>query len=1108
MANADVHPPGHDPPCSGCGKITGPEDRFCSACGMRLQIFCWNCGHALRVPANVCGRCGTILGPSAPAQSPPISPIPSESHAAPNSAESQEAEENFGERRVATVVMSDLSGYTAMSERLDPELVENLTATIKKRAHDIVSEFGGTINQFVGDEIFALYGVPTSQGRDACDAVSATLKLHAMVMEISLAQAAPLGCELTLHSGVSSGLVLINRRDARDGVYTTTGDTVNTAARLVTIAGPNEIVVSPKTRAAIADDFEMTELELVQLRGKNKPIAPYLVVGPVPEHDGRAGRRGFTTLFANRMTEMAKLAELSARAKEELTCIVITGDNGIGKSRLVHEFVATAQLSDFGVFVSYTSKVGQRIPYFAWTQALKAALGLTENISPEDAAGIVVSRCEGSALLHGYAGPLLHLLSLPSALDTDAPQDISGATSQRELWDAVLAFLRDLCTSRAGFLVFDDWQFADEVSVALLEEVRHELSSCALGIIVCSTETGILPDATQIELSDLELDATISMLTALLRVEHVAPELVQAIYERTDGNPLFIEETALAMLQDGTITIDAFARLAVPPEQLALPENVQAAMLQRIDRLSPGDREIIRYAAVVGREFNVQFVQRMLPEADVDDAIRRLCVSGILIPIGESSSRFRFTHGTMQEVAYETLLRRARKKLHAAVGQAIEYVYPDSLADHYEELAFHYQRSADDKRAIMYAELAGDKAADRYALGDARRQYRDAYERMQSTGLRDEAMEQHACRVAIKWAKASVFAPTRAQLSALEGALQCAERRSDGKAMMEIEYWIGRLEYVFGHFNSAITRFERVAKFAAENGNAELEARSVAVLGRMMLFVAQPKRGEDILTRAIALLRPIQDVQEIAYSTSNFACLKALMGEFAVAEEQYARALRLARGQNNTSIESLILQQIGWARALRGDWPGTREICERCAVLAERTGNEVLGAFAAIESAYSISFDGDPQEAHAKMLGSIERYVRTGAHLAASVMHGWGAEALARAFDFAGALLQVRAAMDRESDGDRFGRAAAQRAIMLERAAAGNADGVRETFAQIDAFTKEFSLNSDRARATLTYAECLRELHQPDAADAFVLAHQQFVTFEMPWFANATAAKS
>lgn len=260
-----------------------------------------------------------------------------------------------GERRQATVLFSDLSGYTAMNERLDPEDVRTIMSRIKAEAVRIVEGHGGTVNQFVGDEVMALFGVPQAHEDDPVRAVRAAHDLHALVRAISPEVEHKLGTPLRLHSGMSAGLIVTGSDDRRDGTFGVTGDAVNTAARLASHAIADTVLVSEEIQRGIADYFQTEPLAPVELKGKAARLTPYRVTGQtgIASRFEAAVKRGFTA-YAGRETELGMLnAGLQNARKGQGQLVTVMGEPGIGKSRLLFEFRHSAPVGELIVLTGH-----------------------------------------------------------------------------------------------------------------------------------------------------------------------------------------------------------------------------------------------------------------------------------------------------------------------------------------------------------------------------------------------------------------------------------------------------------------------------------------------------------------------------------------------------------------------------------------------------------------------------------------------------------------------------------------------------------------------------------------------------------------------------------
>ena len=359
-----------------------------------MPKYCVKCGQSNPIDANFCGGCGHKFIETSPdvESDTASSPLGALRHITLNpNLQNLSAE---GERRQVTVLRSDLSGYTALFEALDPELVQELLEPIKEIAIETIAGRRGLVTQFRGDEIIALFGAVVSEN-DARDAVQAALDLHDRVKEFSR-RAAKVGKELTMHTGISTGLVVIQPSSNRDGLFAISGDAVNTAARLAGIAAPNEVLVSPPTLRWIEPFFNLERLEPVCVKGKANPITPYRVIGAYSERSPFEGRllRG-SAGFVGRSLELAHLGQCLERARAGHGQIVaISAQAGLGKSRLVHEFLRGVPRNEVTVLAGRCTPAGANTPYGPWIDLASQLLQFEPGASTEERVEKIFETCK------------------------------------------------------------------------------------------------------------------------------------------------------------------------------------------------------------------------------------------------------------------------------------------------------------------------------------------------------------------------------------------------------------------------------------------------------------------------------------------------------------------------------------------------------------------------------------------------------------------------------------------------------------------------------------------------------------------------------------------
>lgn len=544
-----------------------------------------------------------------------------------------------------------------------------------------------------------------------------------------------------MHSGINTGLIVTNMRDHRDGTFGLTGDVVNTGARLLAAANNDEVFVSPVTQQLVAPYFQTEAVGSIQMKGKSEATVPYRVLKKtaVQTRIEAAELRGFTP-YAGREKELASLHAAFSKAKMgQGQFVTVRGEAGVGKSRLVAEFLnrVKSQASDALILRGRCQSHGQHSAYLPFTGVLSLAFGIDEVDSPTAMQEKVV---DGVLALDPALGEhlpaLLRILSIPSDR-YPIPDELSGEGLQRSIHVGLAATLAALGRRGPLIVLLEDWHWVDEGSeAALMHVVGTVRAACTL--LVVNYRPEYLPawddvvDA-GIELGSLDPGGTASMIQAIYGATELPDTLAAGILKRSGGNPFFVEELCgLLWDQDIVRVAGGHVTLEQRLDDVALPETVQAVIHTKLDRLDPDSRSLLRPASVIGREFLVPILDRVLGgRDDLSPLLQNLCGED-LIRLLRSSPKlsYQFKHVITQEVTYDTILRKQRAALHKLVAEAIEELYAERLEEHLDVLAFHYDRSDASERATRYLELAGDKATRRFALVDARVYYERALRRV------------------------------------------------------------------------------------------------------------------------------------------------------------------------------------------------------------------------------------------------------------------------------------------------------------------------------------------------------------------------------------------
>lgn len=723
--------------CSGCGSALLPGAAFCQRCGRRAGLTCRGCGQAIEAGFAFCPRCG--LAQEAAASAP--------AHAAANDSEAQAAD-----RRLVTVLFADLTGFTSLAEGLDPETLRAFQNALFEVMAQAVAHYDGFVEKFVGDAVMAVFGAPHAHEDDPVRAIDAALAMLAGVHALSLQWAPRLARQVTLHIGVHTGSVVAGSLGSgAGGSYAVTGDTVNTASRLLNAAEPGTVLVSAATRALAQHRFDFGPAAELALRGKAQPMQVFRVAG-LRGDAAHASSRGLAELglSAQLVGRDAQIAQLLAAfdamqaGRAQLVCV--TGEAGAGKSRLLAEFFARLQaqrgdaLAATGVRRASCSSMGEPT-YGSFGALFRDAY----QVEQHDSLAVAQHKLQqglralgaDAAEVEAVARVLDYLLGLQQV----RPADIEPEQLQRQIHLAARALLELRLAQQPLMIVLDDVHWADAASVELLTDLVDELADRRLMLLLSQRPDARAVQAaraeqTQVLLEPLGPQDTRNLVDQLLRADGDAPlaPLRELVAQRAGGNPLFVEEILRSLAGAGQLQ-RVGERWQCGPGGGApadVPATLYGLLLSRIDRLGADERRTLQEAAVLGVQFSAALLQRIAaaPPHAIDTALQRLAAAELLRADGE---HWRFTHALLHEVAYENLLLARRSELHGRAGQALEEGLqpasvarpPRRLAD-LEALGHHWSLSPDKLRGARYLLAAGDWARAVYANEDAMRHYQRA----------------------------------------------------------------------------------------------------------------------------------------------------------------------------------------------------------------------------------------------------------------------------------------------------------------------------------------------------------------------------------------------
>jgi class 3 adenylate cyclase len=670
------------PGCPACGAETDADARFCPSCGRPLAASCPSCGEETKLGAQFCPACGERLD-------------------RPTRREE--------ERKLVTVLFADLTGSTALGERLDPEQLRAVLSDYFSAMSSVVASWGGVVEKFIGDAVMSVFGIPAAHEDDAERALRAALEMQSRLAELNAEIAERHGLQLAMRIGVNSGEAIAGT--GRDQVMVT-GDVVNVAARLQQTAAPGDVVAGERSYLATRGAFVFEPLAEKALEGKSLPVRAWRVLADAEPARPR-GVPGISTRMVGRDREIALLEALYQGSVEDSRprLIALLGEAGIGKTRLCEEFLARvrSEAPAAGVYRGRCLSYGAGITYWALREILWSASG----IALEDSGDVAAAKLEelvqrlfeplgvGSAEVDRV---LLALATTAGVVLAENPLDeMSPESIGEELGLAWPRFLSALAARHPTLVVIEDLHHAEPPLLDMIEHLVSRASGPACVIATARPELVAVrpgwsarPGMSQITLEALPDSQAEQLLEELL--PNASAGLRGRVVAAAEGNPLFAEEIVAHLIDEGALSrtpkgiVEAAA--AAP---IAIPDTVRALLAARVDALPADEKRTLQHAAVVGRTFWMPTLESMGVE-NARPLLRPLEEKGFVVAQPASSlpgqAEYAFRHGLVRDVAYESIPKGRRARAHADVGRWIETLAGDRRDEYVELMAYHYEAAA------------------------------------------------------------------------------------------------------------------------------------------------------------------------------------------------------------------------------------------------------------------------------------------------------------------------------------------------------------------------------------------------------------------------------
>jgi len=626
------------------------------------------------------------------------------------------------ERRQVTVLFCDIVDSTGLSERCDIEDLREILLEFQAISSRCITDVGGIVVNYIGDGIRAEFGYPLASENEAESAARAGLQLLQSIQELSEHAMATIQEPLRVRIGLHTGVTVIGKA-GRGHVHDATeivGDTPNIAARLQEIAEPNSMVISGETKRLLRGKFSLRPLGMRTLKGLSRQIEVFHVLGEALAGDVvHRGRDRDAGPLVNRGAEVSQLLQAWELAKTgQGHTVEITGEAGIGKSRLALELIDKTGLADELVLAVQASAQHQNTPLYPIIRTLERRIGIRK----DEGADANCSRLR-QFLATTAAGDeeqyllIAEILGLP-AYGTSSATVPDAQERRRKTRDAIVRLLTSPAHGGMGLILFEDFHWADPSTIEIIERIAGQIGNAPILLVITSRTPTIRGGSLMIRrilLQRLNDDDCRDLAGSVLRDKPLPSQLIQQIVARSDGVPLFVEELAAAALETGQVDPVASRPAEVPP---ALYDS----LMLRLERLGEA-KAIAQLASVIGRSFSHRLLAAVASEYQnsLERALEQLRVSGLIgLERNDYEKVYSFKHALVRDVAYYSLLRRQRRELHARVADEIEFHLPEVANREPDYLAQHLSEAGRTSRAaqmwLKAAKLAAGRSANLEAI--------------------------------------------------------------------------------------------------------------------------------------------------------------------------------------------------------------------------------------------------------------------------------------------------------------------------------------------------------------------------------------------------------
>ena len=968
---------------------------FCSDCGLEFRSVCTNCGSEIQPDSNFCDKCGHQLSKkeSINKKKPSVG----------------------NERKNVTVLFSDMSAYTAMTERLDPEEVKDIMSRIFGEIAQVITKYEGFIERFIGDAVMAIFGVPKVHEDDPVRAIKAAREIHAVVEGISPRLKDKVGQQLTMHTGINTGIVVTGQVDIQKGTHGITGDTVNLASRLEGIAGRGEILVGEQTFRN-ADGyfiFERTEPKII--KGKEGAIHAYRVIAPSTRRTrfDVDSVHGLTPLVG-RETELNILIEGFYRSKEGSgQAFSIISEAGLGKSRLLYEFRKSLSKEKVQFLEGKCLSYSKGVAYHPIIDILRSNFDIRnddrdDQIIEKVKAGIEVLSLDKDSTLP-------YFLELLSVKDSGIDDILINSEGKKErIIEALKMIVVKGAELKQLIIAIEDLHWIDKSSEEVFKYVLESIPGSRIMLLFTYRPEfintwGVKSYHSQITLNRLSNRESLTMVSQILNTGDIGADLEELILKKTEGVPFFIEEYIKSFKDLQIIERKGNTyRLTEFPQSFTIPSTIQDVLMARVDSLPENAKVVLQAGSVIGREFGYMLIKEVtrLPEQAILSCLSILKDAEFIYERGiYPQSAFIFRHALTRDTVYQSLLKSTRKKYHETIARVFEELYPKVVELQPELLGFHLTEAGLVAPAITYWLKAGEieirRSANIEAIGHLKRGL-ELFKTLPSPLSSEHNKLELSLQIALGNAVTAIKGYADPEVGNI---FSCARdlclQEDESPQLFQVLHGLARYHIVRAELQTTQELGEQLLRLAKRSQDPVLLLTAHQLLGTALWFMGKFSLAQEQFELGIpyydsnqhSFYIRIADEDQGVICYSYMAWTSWLIGYPDRALELIRKALILARKLSHPFSLVFALNYAAITYQCCQDDHEVKKHAEEAITLATQQGFTFWAAFAEMFLGWAMESQGQREEGITLIRNSFNAWQATGAKLAGSYFRALMAEA-------------------------------------------------------------------------------------------------------------------